>query len=416
MAQLASNPVWQILDGNGDPVAGAKVTFYDTGTTTQQTVYSDEAQTIPHATPVEADANGVLPAVFTGATATKAIITDASDVTLYTVDPIPKSDSGNTGAANVSFAPTGPLPYDNVQDAIEGAVAVSGAGYTALGLGVTGNATLLADLDATTTASGAYRFDATTTGTFPTGVSASDTGVVVIWRETATAGRMWIYPDNAARGFERRLATTWQTWREVITVNQGGTDGDIIHRASGAWTRLAIGSAGRVLAVNDGATAAAYRDGMVWSTPVATTSGSAIDFTGIPSWASFIVIAFSEVSISGTDSIAIQIGDSGGIENSGYVASRATLDNGASVSVGSSTASFPVASNTASNAFSGVAILARISSASNGWSFSCTGKYNTTGVSVSGGIKNTSAALDRIRLTVSGANTFDAGSVNVGYL
>jgi hypothetical protein len=178
----------------------------------------------------------------------------------------------------------------------------------------------------------------------------------------------------------------------------------------------ATGNAGQVAAMNDAANATAYRDGVVWSTPQATTSGTAIDFTGIPSWASVIFIAFGDVSLSGTDTLYVQIGDSGGVETSGYVSSRANLNNGAVVTADSSTSAFILGANTASNAFSGLMTLTRISAAAFTWSSTHSGKYNTTGVSAGGGAKSLSAALDRVRLTVSGSNTFDGGSVNVGYL
>ncbi len=50
----------------------------------------------------------------------------------------------------------------------------------------------------------------------------------------------------------------------------------------------------------------------------ATTSGTTHDYTGIPSWARKIHILLNGVSTNGVSPLAIQLGDAGGIETSGY--------------------------------------------------------------------------------------------------
>ena len=57
---------------------------------------------------------------------------------------------------------------------------------------------------------------------------------------------------------------------------------------------------------------------IVRGTAVASTSGTSIDFTGIPAWVERITVMFSGVSGSGTSNFLLQIGDAGGIENTGY--------------------------------------------------------------------------------------------------
>jgi len=47
---------------------------------------------------------------------------------------------------------------------------------------------------------------------------------------------------------------------------------------------------------------------IVSGTSVASTSGTSIDFTGIPSWVKRITIIFNQVSVSGTSSTLIQLG------------------------------------------------------------------------------------------------------------
>ena len=54
----------------------------------------------------------------------------------------------------------------------------------------------------------------------------------------------------------------------------------------------------------------------------ASTSGAAINFTGIPSGTTEIIVMLSEVGMNHqTGGIGIQIGDSGGLETASYVGS-----------------------------------------------------------------------------------------------
>ena len=110
------------LDANGSNSPGAKAWFYDTGTTSAQTVYSDTSLSTAHTQPVVSDANGVFPQVFgAGTVALKVVLTDASDAALPegTLDPVATSSLSVSGAGQVSFAPTADIAQTNVQDAIE---------------------------------------------------------------------------------------------------------------------------------------------------------------------------------------------------------------------------------------------------------------------------------------------------------
>lgn len=119
MADNIFPAVWQVLDGNGDPVAGAKAYFYDTGTTNARTVYSDSAGLTAHASPLVADGDGVFPEVFvTGGTAVKVVVKTSADVDVYTQDPVTRT-SISSGASGISFTPTAEIAQTNVQDAIE---------------------------------------------------------------------------------------------------------------------------------------------------------------------------------------------------------------------------------------------------------------------------------------------------------
>lgn len=143
-------------------------------------------------------------------------------------------------------------------------------------------------------------------------------------------------------------------------------------------------------------------------TAQATTSGSSIDFTSIPSWVRRITVMFNGVSTTGSAFPAIQIGDSGGLETIGYTgcAQRGTsftaLSSGFAIDNGAG----------AGNSISGAMTLTHMGS--NVWV--CSGVFGLTGVTFSsnvGGVKTLSATLDRFSLVTTDA--FDGGSINALY-
>jgi hypothetical protein len=158
--------------------------------------------------------------------------------------------------------------------------------------------------------------------------------------------------------------------------------------------------------------------GFTLGTPVATTSGTSIDFTGIPAGTKVIIISFNLVSTSDTSKKLIQLGDSGGIESTGYKCVSALLLNATLPTVNASTAGFLINNVGASNQLSGSVIITLENATS--FTYSATGQIanaegeNTFSVA---GIKATSAVLDRIRLTtVNGTDTFDGGEMNIAYI
>lgn len=82
-----SNIGKQFFDANGDPLAGGKLYFYQTGTSTLATTYSDSAETTANANPVILSADGRMPDVFYPGFL-KVVLTDADDVVIETRDPV----------------------------------------------------------------------------------------------------------------------------------------------------------------------------------------------------------------------------------------------------------------------------------------------------------------------------------------
>ena len=150
------------------------------------------------------------------------------------------------------------------------------------------------------------------------------------------------------------------------------------------------------------------------ATAVASTSGTSIDFTGLPAWVKRITVMFSGVSGSGTSSLLVQLGTgSTTYTTSGYAAIGAFTDTAAGVVT--STAGFPIFQNSGTNVFSGMMTITNITS--NTWVANHTGA-NTTGGFVNNGGGNVplGAVLTAVRITrVNGTDTFDAGTINILY-
>lgn|SRR5512139_60802 len=150
------------------------------------------------------------------------------------------------------------------------------------------------------------------------------------------------------------------------------------------------------------------------ATAVNTTSGTSIDFTGIPSGIKRITIVFNGVSSSGTSIKLIRIG-AGSVETTGYIGTGVQLVDAASVNSDLETTGFQIRSALASTVFSGSIILTNMGS--NIWAAQgvLSDSASARGFIVSGA-KTLSGALDRVRLTtVGGTDTFDAGSMNIIY-
>lgn len=146
----------------------------------------------------------------------------------------------------------------------------------------------------------------------------------------------------------------------------------------------------------------------------ATTSGTAVDWIGIDADATQIEVMFDAVSLSGSDNLLVQIGDSGGIEATGYIGTGNETESGADVINNvDTTTGFPVFIITAGSGFTGQMTLTLMDPATNKWSASHSGRSASTRANHGGGRKSLSDTLDRIRITRDGTNTFDLGSINI---
>ena len=151
-------------------------------------------------------------------------------------------------------------------------------------------------------------------------------------------------------------------------------------------------------------------------TAVASTSGTSIDFTSIPSWVKRITVMFSGVSTNGASDYLVQIG-AGSVASTGYLGTSGRLTT-APVMVNYTTG-FGInnGGGNSSYTFHGSMTITLLNSATGLWCASgVVGDSASNNTSVTGASKTLSGTLDRVRITtVNGTDTFDAGSVNILY-
>lgn len=143
-------------------------------------------------------------------------------------------------------------------------------------------------------------------------------------------------------------------------------------------------------------------------------TGTSVDFTGIPSWAKRVTVLFDGVSTNGTSQIVIYIGDSGGLETTGYNSGAAFGPGGGQFS--NSGAGFILEPATALSAAGqrwGSMVIERLTG--NTWVARMNMYSSAQGIAVyGGGAKTLSDVLDRVRIsTLGGTDTFDAGTINI---
>jgi hypothetical protein len=156
---------------------------------------------------------------------------------------------------------------------------------------------------------------------------------------------------------------------------------------------------------------------IVSGTAVASTSGTSIDFTGIPSWAKRITVMYASLSSTGTSDFLIKLGTSGGIVSSGYLGASMLTATGAVATL--YTTGFGIHQNTTGTSFvgHGMMTICSLDSATYKWVASGTmGESDAARGCYTGGSVTLSGVMTQLRFTtVNGTDTFDAGTINIMY-
>lgn len=179
-----------------------------------------------------------------------------------------------------------------------------------------------------------------------------------------------------------------------------------IQEPSSATVNITLDSAG--------GTSVNYIQGTVINgTSQASTSGTSVLFTGIPSWAKRVIILFNGMSTSGSSLPLIQVG-AGSVTATGYSgAGQNVTTTPASANTAANTG-WPMQGSSATNAYYGAVTLYLFGS--NTWICSGSQVNSTSATSFVNGAITLGGSLDRVNITTTnGTDTFDAGSINIQY-
>jgi len=475
MAVVTPTAKAQFIDAAGIPLAGGLLYTYAAGTTTPQATYTDSTAATANSNPIVLDSRGEAN-IWLGSATYKFKLCDSTNTEIWTVDNISAPTSGlspvlsgnvtisstssgpalsitqsGTGAILKVPDPTNPavtlFTIDNTGqmgigtaspgsaiDLAGGGLQISSSGgtarskvyadatnsyYTAEGTRaavITANSTNLIYADSSgfvgiKNAAPTVALDVTgalkTSGAITGGTSISS-GTTLASGTTLTAGSSLSVTTSASIGTTLSVDTIAEkTSSAGVTVNNTLKADTISGKTSSTSMTLAGISISSSIIDNAARPISA-------GTAQNTTSGTVINFTGIPSWVRRVVLMIQGVSLSGTGQVGVRLGTSSGFVSSGYTGGTSSI-GASTVITGSISTGFEMTNTfaSASNAFSGAYTISLLGS--NIWV--CTGAVGvSSGNIIINGHLSLGGTLTQVQLySQNGSDTFDAGSANILY-
>lgn len=401
--QLWTTPP-QFVDSSGNPYSGAYLFFYAAGSSTKQNTFTDD----------------------TGNTACP--------------NPITLNSSGYPAVSGTILAPWGTVGQTYK------------IGLAAPGSSDPPSSFIWSQDDVAPINDTTVTIDQWVSGPAPTYVSATSFTLVGDQTSTFQVGRRLKTTNSGGTVYSTIITSAYGALTTVTVVNDSGTlDSGLSAVSYGLLTPtnpstpvaldtypIASGSSDRTKKVRlevDGLTTSTTRvltvpdnDGTILTsgnpnvvtlgTTTTGTGATSYDYTGLPSDCKQITISFNGTSLSGTANLLIQIGDSGGVETSGYSSASGQILAGPNLSTNTSSAGFILTLANAGIVLRGSVTLTLLDTSNFMWAIS--GGLMDTGsprLIVCGGAKSLSAVLDRVRITTdNGTDTFDSTTFNIAYL
>jgi hypothetical protein len=228
---------------------------------------------------------------------------------------------------------------------------------------------------------------------------------------------------NVAVGNNLTVAGTATVGGVAAVAVAPSTSGNVLTSNGTAWTSAAPSSGGlptpsaigQIPFSTNGTTYAATQK-IVQGTAVASTSGTSIDFTSIPSWVKRVTVMFSGLSSNGSSNFLVQLGTSGGFVSSGYLGTGMIIGS-AGVATANFTTGFGINQNSQGAAYVGNGMMTICLLGSNTWTaMGVIGESDTNRGQITGASVPLGGTLTQVRITtVNGTDTFDAGSINILY-
>lgn len=473
MAVITPTAKAQFIDAAGIPLAGGFVYTYAAGTTTPQVTYTDSTAATANSNPIVLDSRGEAN-IWLGSATYKFKLTDANGTEIWTVDNISAPTSGlspvlsgnvvidsNTAGTALTITQTGtglalkvedqssdltPFVIDSSGRVGIGTISPSTSldvndGTIQLSSSGTSRTTLSADASNTTLSSVGARglilaansanliygtssgyvgiknasptVELDVTGAFKT--SGNITGGAAVSSTTTMASGTTL---TAGSSLSVTTSATIGTTLSVDTIQEKTSSAGVsvnntlkVDTISGKTSANTVTLAG--IAIASSQIPAANR--LITSATVqSSSSGSAIQFTSIPSWVKRITVMFNGISLTTGDSVGIQLGTASGYESSNYIGAYVSTPSGGATNGGNLSSSFIVVANgAAAYTYSGIATICLISSDT--WVFnSVIGFSGAIATANSGGVKGLAAALNSLQV-ITGGGTFDGGNINILY-
>ena len=460
MAVVTPTAKAQFIDAAGVPLAAGLLYTYAAGTTTPQATYTDSTGVTANSNPIVLDSRGEAN-IWLGSATYKFKLCDSTNTELWTVDNISAPTSGlspvlsgnvtidNTGpgtaltitqtgtglALKVEDTSSDPTPFVIDADGKVGIGTISPGtaldinnGTLQLSSSGTSRTTLAADASNTTLTSVGTRgliLNANSTnlvyGTSSGYVgilNASPTVELDVTGALKTSGNITggaaISSTGAITAGSTLASTTTLTAGSSLSVTTSATIGTTLSVDTVQEKTSSAGvTVGGVLLKN-GVTAASS---VIISsgTLTATTSGTSVEFTGIPTWVKRVSVLFNGVSLSNSDSFLVQIGPSGGVATTGYTGTAGVVVNNGGGSVNNSTSGFLVFMTAAGDAFRGIMTISLMDASTYLYAASHSGSISSTQINTGGGNVTLSGLLTRVKIISAATGTFDSGSVNILY-
>lgn len=262
------------LDADGDPVGGAVAYFYAAGTTTPLTVYEDDDLTTARGTAVQADADGAFPQCWVeGGTEVKVDVEDSDGVSLpgYPRDQNGRFSQGGQSAEDIVHTPQTGNTADNVQSALNNNTKsinrLNEFGLPATATGSGGAYAITGTVTVTAYAAGqVFTFIANhnAVGSGTDTLNVDGVGAVQLKKRAGSTSKNNLSPNDFRTG-DTVIVAYDGTHFVVLNVMTGDehrftTEGQMLYRGAANSSRLNIGTAGQMLAVNSGATAPEWVD------------------------------------------------------------------------------------------------------------------------------------------------------------
>jgi hypothetical protein len=208
----------------------------------------------------------------------------------------------------------------------------------------------------------------------------------------------------------------------AVTINASTTSGFILNSDTSGELQLQTNGTTRANITPSGLSIVNYNPAtslITSGTAVASTSGTSIDFTSIPSWVKRITVMFQGVSTNADTAIQVQLGTGGSPTTTGYVSGATnvlTSINTTRGTVSVTTGFRAFVADDAADASTGSFVFTNIS----GNTWICNGALLVTGLNTGGcgvfGSIALAGTLNMLRVTtLNGTATFDAGSINILY-